>query len=197
MKTLSFYVSLSSMTMTLRYAGVLLALLISCKIDREKTIDRSRFSFKITADSHLFFKNVRQVYYDFTDLQEAGWHAYRLSNRYQSNNYPVINTTIVIDWRKDEAYLLVEGNSFLDELPELVIQEKNPVTGITYSYQLTERGKENMLEFATKIYEGIMAENEFAISINGDLIPFFQEDSDRENFRIVMADYYRLTRIIR
>ena len=96
-------------------------LLTGCKIDREKTIDRSRFSFKISADSHLFFKNVRQVYYDFTDLKEAGWHAYRLSNRNEGTDNHAINPTIVIDWRHDESYLLVETNAVLADLPVLMI----------------------------------------------------------------------------
>lgn len=180
----------------LNYLGLLALLITGCKIDREKTIDRDRFSFKITADSHLFFKNVRQVYYDFADLKEAGWHAYRFSGRYQGND-PSINPVIVIDWRKDEAYLLVETNEFFADITAITVYEKNQATGKVYSYELAERGKENMLEFSTKIYEGIIAENEFTILINGDSIPFLREDSDRENFRIVMADYYRLTRIIR
>lgn len=185
------------MARLLNYAVLGVLLVTGCKIDREKAIDRSLFSFKITADSHLFFKNVRQVYYDFTDLNEAGWHAYRLSDRYQGNDYPTLSPTIVIDWRKDESYVLIETNDVLVDLAMLSIHEKNPETGMVYSYELAERGKENMLEFATKIYEGIMAENEFTVLLNGEKIPFLQENGDRENFRIVMADYYRLTRIIR
>ncbi|MCU0358267.1 MAG: hypothetical protein MUE95_11875 [Cyclobacteriaceae bacterium] len=175
----------------------LLAAATGCKIDREKTIDRNRFTFRITADSHLFFKNVRQIYYDFTDLSQAHTHVYRLSNRYTGQDYPAIHPVIVIDWKKEEAYLLVEGNDIVNEENTWMITEVVPRTSARYAYQLSERGRENMLEFATKIYEGIMAENEFFIILQGKELPFLQNPDDRENFRVVMGDYYRLTRIIR
>lgn len=197
MKTLSIAPGLVIMKPIVQYAFFMALLFTGCKLDREKSIDRARFSFKITADSYLFFKNVRQIYYDFNDLKEAGWHAYRLSNRYRGNDVPVLNPTLVVDWRKDEAYVLIETNAVLADLPALVIYEQSSSSGITYSYTLAERGKENMLEFATKIYEGIMAENEFTIDVNGVNIPIFQGEEARENFRVAMADYYRLTRIIR
>jgi hypothetical protein len=175
----------------------LVFLAFGCKIDREKIIDRSRFTFTVTPDSYLFFKNVRQVYYDFTDMQEARWHVYRLSNRYTGNDYAMVHPTIVVDWVKEESYILLETNDRLAEQEVLTIQEYNTATGVTYSYQLAERGKENMLEFATKIYEGIMAENKFSIRVNDEDLPLLDHETDRENFRVVMGDYYRLTRIIR
>jgi len=176
---------------------LLVFLLIGCKIDREKTIDRSRFTFRVTADSYLFFKNVRQVYYDFTDMKEARWHVYRLSNRYPGNDYAMLHPTVVVDWVKEEAYLLIETNDLLSESTVLTIMEYDSTTGNTYSYSLAERGKENMLEFATKLYEGIMAENKFSIRVNDEDLPLLDHETDRENFRVVMGDYYRLTRIIR
>lgn len=183
--------------MTLRTVFLLFSclLIVSCKIDRKQNIDRDKFTFKTTDDSFLFFKNVRQIYYDFQDLPEARWHAFRLSDRSKSEEKPVLSPVIVIDWFKSEAYLLVEPNAFLQDEPELIIHERNSKSDNVYEYSLKERGRENMLEFATKIYEGIMSENEFYIKSNNQFIPLFTEDEDRENFRIVLADYYRLTRI--
>ncbi len=177
---------------------LLLVLLLSgCKIDRERKIDRDRFTFQMTADSHLFFKNVRQLYYDFTDLQEAKLHVYRYSDRQKGNAYPCMHPTLVVDWLRNEAYVLIEVNEILQDQDELVIYEKSSPTGVKYSYSLVERGRLNMLEFATKIYEGIMTESEFSVRINGQVVPIFTDETDRENFRVAMADYYRLTRIIR
>jgi len=165
-----------------------------CKIDRETTIDRSRFTFNITPDSHLFFKNVRQLYYDVEDLPEAKWRVYRFSDRKEKS--PAIHPTIVIDWVKEESYLLLESDDQLANEPLFQVYEHNPQTERKYAYYLAERGKENMLEFATKLYEGIMAGHAFTVVINGKEEPFLLED-EREKFRIVMADYYRLIRVIR
>lgn len=87
----------------------------ACKIDREGTIDRSRFTFRVTPDALLFFRNVRQIYYDFTDLEEARWHVFRYGERYEGNDYPIIHPTIVIDWMKEESYVLVEVNDLLTD----------------------------------------------------------------------------------
>lgn len=166
-----------------------------CKIDREAVIDRSRFTFQMTPDSHLFFKNVRQLYYDVEDRPEAKWRVYRFSDRQERS--PAIHPTIVIDWAKEESYLLLESDDQLANEPFFQVYEHDPQTARKYAYQLAERGKENMLEFATKLYEGIMAGHEFTIMINGQAEPFLQEEEARETFRIVMADYYRLIRVIR
>ena len=100
---------------------VIIILLPACKIDRKKRIDRDKFSFKVSDDSFLFFKNVRQLYYDFQDLPKAKWYAYRYADRSKDQNRPIITPVIVIDWFHNESYVLVEPNEFLHEA-EFVIQ---------------------------------------------------------------------------
>lgn len=167
-----------------------------CKIDRKKRIDRDKFTFTYTADSYLFFKNVRQIYYDFQDLPKARWHAFRHSDRYKGDEMPSINPVIVIDWFNEQANLLIEPNSVLQAEDKLVVRERNPTSGRWYEYSLTERGRENMLEFATKIYEGIMAEHEVYVVFRGRNHPLFHSPEDADVFRVVLADYFRLCRII-
>lgn len=171
------------------------SVLTACKIDRETAIDRSRFTFNVTSDSHLFFKNVRQLYYDVEDLPEAKWRVYRFSDRHIKS--PAIYPTIVIDWVKEESYLLLESDEQLANEPLFQVYEYDSQNGRKYAYKLAERGKENMLEFATKLYEGIMAGHAFTVLVNGKEESILLDEEDRENFRIVMADYYRLIRVIR
>jgi hypothetical protein len=174
---------------------VTLFMLSACKIDRKDTVDRDKFSFRYTDETYLFFKNVRQIYYDFQDLPQARWHAYRFGDRYTGSDRPSLIPVIVVDWSKSEAYILVEFNEMLAVETAIQIRERNKNSGVYYGYQLRERGRENMLEFATKIYEGTMAQNDLSVSIDGEFIPLFQDDDEAESFRVVMADYYRLTRI--
>jgi hypothetical protein len=173
---------------------VMLIVVPGCKIDRKKTVDRDKFTFTVSDDSFLFFKNVRQIYYDFHDLPRAKWYAYRFSDRSLREDRPVLNPVIVVDWMKDEAYLLIEPNEFLQAEATIVILERNK-SGRMLEYSLAERGRSNMLEFATKIYEGIMDEHEMFIQVQGKRYPLFADDNERENFRVVMSDYYRLTGI--
>jgi hypothetical protein len=174
---------------------VMLFSVLSCKIDRNKSVDRDKFTYKYTDDSFLFFKNVRQIYYDFEDLPKARWYAYRWADRNQQSDVPTLNPVIVVDWFKGEAYVLIEPNELLFNEESLMIREKNPQTGKTYSYSLKERGRENMLEFATKIYEGIMVGGELFIQYKREFVPLFSSEEQSESFRIVMSDYYRLTNV--
>jgi hypothetical protein len=173
---------------------VMLLLAGSCKIDRNKRVDRDKITFRITDDSFLFFKNVRQVYYDFHDLPQARWYAFRFSDRPRRTDGPVLNPVIVVDWMRDESYVLIEPNDFLLHEEIFLVQERSP-SGKTVEYRLTQRGRENMLEFATKIYEGIMDEHEITIRSGDKFHPLFINDEERESFRVVMSDYYRLTNI--
>lgn len=173
---------------------VMALFLCGCKIDRKKQVDRDKFTFRISDDSFLFFRNVRQIYYDFQDLPKARWYAYRFGDRPIDSSRPIIVPVIVVDWFHDEGYVLVEPNEFLSDQPSLIIREKAK-NGRYYSYALSERGRANMLEFATKIYEGIMADNEIEIMSSRGYETLFKTHDERESFRIVMSDYYRLTRI--
>jgi hypothetical protein len=173
---------------------VMLFMVSACKIDRKKAVDRDKFTFKVSNDSFLFFRNVRQIYYDFQDLPEAKWYAYRFSDRSKSEHTPVLTPVIVIDWLNDESYVLLEPNGSLESETTFSIREKNRA-GKYVEYSLAQRGRENMLEFASKIYEGIMDENEIYINVSNSWYPLFAGADDRDNFRIVMSDYYRLTNI--
>lgn len=169
-------------------------LLPGCKIDRKQRISRDRFTFRVSDDSFLFFRNVRQVYYDFQDLPKARWYAFRHADRPVDPNRPLITPVIVVDWMKNESYVLVEPNEMLSNESTLLIRERNK-NQKTFEYSLSERGRENMLEFVTKIYEGIMEEHDIYVLSNGREHALFQNDEERDTFRVVMADYYRLTRV--
>jgi hypothetical protein len=173
---------------------VMVILLPACKIDRKARVDRDKFTFKVSDDALLFFRNVRQVYYDFQDLPQAHWYAFRHSDRPVDPQSPLITPVIVVDWMKNESYILVEPNERMAGEAEIVVRERNK-KGITFEYSLSQRGRENMLEFTTKIYEGIMEENDLFIVSGGREYPLFQSDEQRDIFRVVMADYYRLTRV--
>lgn len=169
---------------------LVLVTLIACKIDRDKKVNREKFQFKIGADANLFFRNVRQIYYD-RESPDGKWQAYRFSDRNTNTERPSLHAVIVVHWIKDEAYLLIESNSMLAKEDMISIVIKNKPDTI----RLNERGRERMLEFGSKIYEAIQAKKDMTVLSKGKYVPFFQIDKDREAFRITMADYYRLTGI--
>lgn len=173
---------------------LIILLLAGCKIDQDKKVDRSKFQFEIGDDSELFFRNVRQIFYDRSS-PDGTWQAYRFSNRYLGNERPVILPVIVINWLKDEAYLLIDTNDLLSEEDYLEVIISDAFTSKSDTIILNQRGRERMLEFGSQLYEAIQANQQIEVKSRGEFLPVLKEDIDREAFRISMGDYYRLTRV--
>lgn len=161
-----------------------LLLLGACKLDRKKDIDRKRFSFKAQQDTRTFFQNLRMIYYNREVKQGSNVVAYRFKERIQDSTQFHLHPTIALNWDTNDALLFVETTQVRDTL---VIRISNNY------YQLVERRRDTSLEFCTILYEAIMKEQE--IFLEPEDHPLFANTDERENFRKVMSDYYRLTRI--
>ncbi len=173
---------------------VIILLLAGCKIDQDKKVDRSKFQFEIGDDSELFFRNVRQIFYDRSS-PDGTWQAYRFSDRHLGNERPVILPIIVINWLKDEAYLLIDTNELLSEEGYLEVIISDFSTSKSDTIILNHRGRERMLEFGSQLYEAIQANQKIEVRSKGKFLPVLHEGIDRETFRVTMSDYYRLTRV--
>lgn len=163
----------------------LMMLVVSgCKLDRKKEVDRNRFSFKAYPDSRAFFQNVRMIYYDREQVANSEVIAFRFKARGKDTTRFCLNPTIVLNQQTNDALLFLEATQAHDSI-NLVIDET--------VFQLKDRNRENVLEFATIIYEAIMTEKTIYLNNNQQLL--FSNEEEKENFRKVMSDYYRLTRI--
>ncbi|MCU0419023.1 MAG: hypothetical protein MUC38_05135 [Cyclobacteriaceae bacterium] len=162
----------------------------ACTLDGNKKVDREKFQFKMGDDSELFFKNVRAIYYDRATAPDGKTEVYRFADRYTGQERPLITPAIVINWLEDEAYVLIENNEPLDAEPFLSVRVNDSVT-----VDLRERGRERMLEFGSRIYEGIQKGQDIRVKQDSVFVPLFATDNDREAFRVTLADYYRLTRV--
>jgi hypothetical protein len=163
---------------------LLMFVLSACKLDRKKEVDRSRFSFKAFADSRAFFNNVRMIYYEREVIPNSEVVAFRFKARSRDTTQFHLQPTIVLNMQTNDALLLLEATQAYDSI-SLIIDEK--------TFSLKDRNRENVLEYATLIYESIMTEKTIYLNTRQQLL--FTDEEERENFRKVMSDYYRLTRI--
>lgn len=169
-----------------------LSLLLACQMDRNKKIDRDKFTFKTGDDTELFFKNIRQSYYDLEENKAAGLNVFRIRSRQQIDSLPVLHLAIVINYLQDEAYILLEPNAALQDHIPLTVLWQDPKDGKTGEYKIEVMNRENMLEFSSQLYEGITANYQLSL---GSGTPFLANVQHREAFRVTMSDYYRLTRV--
>ena len=178
--------------MRITWTCIIIATLFSCQLDKDKGVDRNKFTFKTGDDTEIFFKNMRQSYYDLEENKAAKFNVFRIKSRLKEDSLPLLNPAIVINYLQDEAYILLEPNAFLQRYGPLTIQWRHTESGEAGTYQLDAMNKNNMLEFSSLLYEGIMANYQFTLP---DGVPFLEDPTAREAFRITMSDYYRLTRV--
>lgn len=178
----------------MKYFALLLILLSACKIDSDKAVDREKFTFKTGHDTALFFKNMRQSFYDMEVNKAAKFDVFRYEDRLVTDDQPVLNLAIVINYLHDEAYLLIEPNKLLENENELKVRWtiNESENGLIV---LQTPNRESMLEFASQIYEMLQRKATFEIGVNGEYVPVLDSEEEREAFRVTMSDYYRLIRV--
>ncbi len=168
------------------------ALLVTgCRLDGDREVDRSRFTFRTGDDTELFFKNVRQSDYEMEANEAAKFNVFRHENRPQADSLPWINPAIVVNYLQDEAYILIESSPALQDLDELQVIH---VAGLDTLILETPNREEN-LEFASRIYEHLQKGDSLVIYDGKNYVPFLADRSHYEAFRITLSDYYRLTRV--
>lgn len=168
-------------------------LLSACNLDKNTKVDQTSIDFKTDDSSRLFFKNLRQSYYDLEKMEEAKLEIYRLKKRVVDTDQPVINLAIVNNWRYDEAYILLEPNSLIPNSNKISIHWINE-NGSEGEILFAGGNKKDLLNFAGAIYEQIQAGSTFQILLEGKKVDILIDTKSREAFRVTMFDYYRLVR---
>lgn len=175
----------------------LLAGLLACNLDKNTQIDETQAKFTTSDASELFFKNVRQIRYDQQEMAEAKLNVFRWGDRSEADDYPVLNLAIVINWRYDEAYLLVEPNTYLQGLDSIQVTWQDSVSQQKGEYVWTGGNKESQFTFASQLYRSIQQGHRLYIKNPlGEEEEVLATYDDREAFRVTMFDYYRLVDLL-
>ncbi|MGI9542226.1 MAG: hypothetical protein ACR2MX_03145 [Cyclobacteriaceae bacterium] len=163
-------------------------LLFGCITSGDHDLDPYSPNFNTTDASELYFKNVRQYYYDLEE--QDGQNMFSLGNRNQEASYPNLILIITMDWRKDQAYLSLASSPYFSEDSPIEVQalarERDE------HHKLVSRDKVETFAFVTKIYQSILNEQKLYVLIDDKQYPLFANESDREAFRITAFDFYRL-----
>ncbi len=179
------------------FAWLLCITIAGCSI-KHKEVEQSDVKFKTTDASLLFFKNVRQLYYDREHVAAGEMDIYRISRRSHSKDHAVINLAIANNWRHDEAYLLVEPNDLLADLNQLQVEWSTPSGDTSGLYTFAYGSKINHFTFANQLHKSILEEHSLKIRMNDSTsVSLLEEPVERDAFRKTMLDYYRLVELDR
>lgn len=176
----------------------LLIVLIACNInvDKDKKIATDKVKFSTSDASELFFKNIRQTSYDKEEQIDTKLEIYRNRERSKLKDIPVLNLAIVLNWRFDEAYILVEPNEYLSNMETLSILWKDPANNQSGNYIFLPGNKDSHFQFAAEIYKSVLSGHELFVKTEKGNQQLFQKKHYKEVFRKTMLDYYRLVDLV-
>ncbi|MDX2304790.1 MAG: hypothetical protein NW226_18410 [Microscillaceae bacterium] len=172
---------------------------ISCKNQSGRQSIETPRSFSTSDASKLFFRNVRKIFYDLEEQQSTKLRIYRIKTRPKRTDYPVINLALVENWRYDEAYLIIEpeGALEMDMDKKIEIHWQDSGSGQSGVYVFNKTGnKTEHVKFASEIYQSIMKNHQLHYVHQEESLPILNDEKDRESFRIMVEDYYRLVGVL-
>ena len=169
-------------------------LFTQCVVDNDRVIDRGKPRYSTTDPSELFFKNVRSLYYDKEEMANAKLEIFRIKTRLQDDTVSTLNLAIVLNWRFDEAYILLEPVNQLAGIKNITLVWAGE--GFEKSEEFVIGDKDSQFALATAVYEQIVNKREIYWLKEGKKIPLLQSKQDREAFRVTMFDFYNLVEIL-
>ncbi|MFP4096019.1 MAG: hypothetical protein ACLFUB_16160 [Cyclobacteriaceae bacterium] len=180
-------------------AGILIFALSGCKQgsqDNQNGNVKDDPKYTTSDASEIFFRNVRSIYYDKTSMEEARLDVYRIKERVEAEDEPVLNLSIVVNWRSDEAYVLTEPNAFLRQMDTIRVMWKDTSRNESGIYAFGQGNKDAHFRFATQLYRSIDAEHQLQLLMEDQKVSFLDKRNTREPFRKTMVDYFRLVDLL-
>lgn len=174
--------------MTTRFFGIVLLIIsFGCVPDKNEEVNKSELNFSTTDASELYFKNVRESYYSVDDRQDQGIKVFVYEDWNLEATYPLLNLSIVYNWQNDKAFVMANPNPYFPESAQIVVGSDTVL--------FEQSNMKQQLEVASAIYNGIVREETISILVNNEWKNLFSNSQDKQNFKITMYDFYRLTEV--
>ena len=144
-------------------------------------------SFQVADADRLFFVNLRSIHYDRELRQEAEMEIFRHGKRSRIDTIPGFFPAILLPSKKQEAYLFfeLEGADYPIQLQAILGDE---VIHIPFDLG----GNTAHKALGEQLWPLLQQNASFSLSGNGKETPLWQTESEKEVFKTVLTDYFRI-----
>lgn len=142
--------------------------------------------------SRLYFKNVRQPFYDLDGRRDVKMNVFRLGKRVISEEQPVLNVAIIINRIKDEAYLYVEPSTIFESEETIRIRWESEDGRSSGKLEFRNGDRYDHYRFIEELYPLLLDNASFSTEIAGQWYPILINQKERDALRITSFDYFRL-----
>jgi hypothetical protein len=168
-------------------ASISLVLILSFFNDKRANNSGEDDTFRMEDSDRLYFLNVRASYYDRENRTDAGMALFRHGKRQISDSIPALDLLIILNSRKDEAYLYLEPKNF--EWPI-----KLRASGQLRSEELilNNGNKSDQKSHVDKLKPWIEETASFELWHKEAWIPIWEIPKEKEVLKTILNDYFRL-----
>ena len=167
------------------YISLAIVLLMQFSCRNPYRVKKNNNVFRVTQQSYLYFKNVRSFYYHREDVANGEIRNYYHKDLLNYEKIPPVYAQISHNWREDEAYLIVRIPDSLSESPVFYLNNGEEIKYNPFP--------DSQLVLGTMIAEAIQKKGNINWSIDGDIIPLFENQKQEDLFELTVRDYKRLT----
>lgn len=172
------------------FAGtmVVLVLLIFATQPEHNLLKKRELSFIVLESDALFFKNLRQYYYDKEFHEDAGYELFRHPDQKPLDVHEP-RLVILNNWLMDEAYIMFENK---DGSPiQAKLRVKNDGNEIVYDLQGANANQQQQI--AAEIYQSLVgSKSTFQIFKDNNWVVIWDTESKRKTINGVLKDYFKL-----
>lgn len=168
-------------------ASISLVFILSFFNDKRANNSGEDDTFRMTDSDRLYFLNVRAIYYDRENRTDAGMALFRHGKREISESIPALDLLIILNSRKDEAYLYLELKNF--EWP-IKIRTSNELK--SEDFFLDNGNKFDHKSHVDKLKPWIEETASFELWYKEAWIPIWETPKEKEVLKTILNDYFRL-----
>ena len=167
-------------------ALVMLALMTQ---PNHRPIIKSKLTFKVLESDALFFRNLRQFYYEKEERSDADYELFRHPDQLLfGTNAPRL--TIVNNWKHDEAYLVFE-NADRELFAQTIRMCLGPEKEV---YSLASSNAQAQQLLAVSLFEALEKHDSlFEVEEKQRWVPIWENQSERGVVKTILKDYFKLT----
>ncbi|WP_137401730.1 hypothetical protein [Echinicola rosea] len=145
----------------------------------------------VTDSNLLYFKNVRQAYYDIDKNREAKLEIYRLKSRFKDKNLIFFNLSLIISRIRNKAYIFIEPSQRLQNEAQVYVRWlKDKQVQDTLGFQQGDRRSHH--HFVKKIWPLIDGQTKFQVKIANEWHPILETEEEQAAFSTTAEDYFQL-----
>lgn len=111
--------------LVLTFLGLLI--LVIAFHDPDVAPNSDRVNFRVPESNALYFKNLRQFYYEKEEREDARFELFRFKTRPADSTKADVRFAIVSNWLQDEAYIMAEatGHALVNDTMVIVVDSES------------------------------------------------------------------------